>query len=45
MSTEWLEALFDLYGSGVSPESGPVTLAIDTPLGFSDAFYPAGNPK
>lgn len=38
MSTRWLEALFDLCRSGVSPESGSVTLAIDTPLGFSDAF-------
>jgi len=37
-SIEWIAALFDLCGSGVSPESGPVTLAIDTPLGFSDAF-------
>lgn len=37
-STEWIAALFDLCGSGVSPESGPVTLAIDTPLGFSDAL-------
>jgi len=27
-----------MCGSGVSPESGPVTLAIDTPLGFSEAF-------
>jgi hypothetical protein len=37
-STEWIAALFDLCRSGASPESGPVTLAIDTPLGFSDAF-------
>ncbi len=37
-SIEWIAALFDLCGSGVSPESGAVTLAIDTPLGFSDAF-------
>ncbi len=37
-SAEWIAALFDLCGSAVSPESGPVTLAIDTPLGFSDAF-------
>lgn len=37
-SIEWIAALFDLCGSGVSPESGPMTLAIDTPLGFSDAF-------
>ncbi|RDH87667.1 MAG: hypothetical protein DIZ78_03675 [endosymbiont of Escarpia spicata] len=37
-STEWIAALLDLCGSGVSPESGPVTVAIDTPLGFSDAF-------
>ena len=35
---EWIAALFDLCGSRVSPESGPVTLAIDTPLGFSEAF-------
>ena len=35
---EWIAALFDLCGGGVSPESGPVTLAIDTPLGFSEAF-------
>ena len=37
-SIEWIAALFDLCGSRVSPESGPVTLAIDTPLGFPDAF-------
>ncbi len=37
-SIEWIAALFDLCGSGVSPEPGPVTLSIDTPLGFSDAF-------
>jgi len=37
-SAEWIAALFDLCGSGISPESGPVTLAIDTPLGFSEAF-------
>jgi len=37
-SMEWIAALFDLCGGGVSPESGPVTLAIDTPLGFSEAF-------
>jgi hypothetical protein len=37
-TTEWISALFNLCGSGVSSASGPVTLAIDTPLGFSDAF-------
>ncbi|MBT2968938.1 MAG: hypothetical protein KME56_00375 [Candidatus Thiodiazotropha sp. (ex Ctena orbiculata)] len=37
-SIEWIAALFDLCGSGVSPESGPVILAIDTPLGFSEAY-------
>lgn len=37
-SIEWIAALFDLCGSSVSPESSPVTLAIDTPLGFSEAF-------
>ncbi len=37
-STEWIAALFDLCGKGVPPENGPVTLAIDTPLGFSYAF-------
>ncbi len=37
-SIEWVAALFDLCGSRISPESAPVTLAIDTPLGFSEAF-------
>ncbi|MCY3768120.1 MAG: hypothetical protein OXG56_01950 [Gammaproteobacteria bacterium] len=37
-SIEWIDALFGLCGRGVSSESGPVALAIDTPLGFSDAF-------
>ncbi|PUB84841.1 MAG: hypothetical protein DBP02_07510 [gamma proteobacterium symbiont of Ctena orbiculata] len=37
-SIEWIAALFDLCGSGVPPEAGPVTLAIDTRLGFSEAF-------
>ena len=37
-TAEWIAALFDLCGSGVSPEPSPATLAIDTPLGFSDAF-------
>ncbi len=37
-TAEWIAALFDVCGSKASPESGPVTLAIDTPLGFADAF-------
>jgi len=37
-SAEWIAALFDLCESGISPDSDPVTLAIDTPLGFSDAL-------
>ena len=37
-SIEWIAALFDMCGSGATPGSGPVTLAIDTPLGFSEAF-------
>ncbi len=37
-TAEWITSLFEICGSGLSSESGPVTLAIDTPLGFSDAF-------
>ncbi len=37
-SIEWIAALFKLCRSRVSPESGPVTLVIDTPLGLSEAF-------
>ena len=34
----WVEALFALYGAEPPPISARVTLAIDTPLGFSQAF-------
>jgi hypothetical protein len=37
-TAEWDATLFEICGSGLSPESGSVTLGIDTPLGFSDAF-------
>ena len=37
-SAEWLVALINLCGNDASADWGSVTLAIDTPLGFPDAF-------
>jgi hypothetical protein len=37
-SRTWVEALFALCGAEPPPVSARVTLAIDTPLGFSQAF-------
>jgi hypothetical protein len=34
----WIEALFSLCGAGQPDAGAHVTLAIDTPLGFSEAF-------
>jgi hypothetical protein len=35
---EWIGSLFNLCAAGKSGDGVPVTLAIDTPLGFSDEF-------
>lgn len=37
-SVKWTEKLFNLCNCKVTPISGPVILAVDTPLGFPDAF-------
>lgn len=37
-SESWVHSLFALCGAVPPPRNAPVTLAIDTPLGFSQAF-------
>lgn len=37
-SKGWVHALFTLCGAVAPPSSAPITLGIDTPLGFSQAF-------